>query len=482
MTRRIPYPVLFSFLFLWACTKDVGQVNRGEYPNEVGKIITGSCSVQGCHNSASYLAASGLNLETWESLFAGSSSGSPVIPFSSRFSSLCYFINTYSELGSQNNPTMPLNKSALSYDNVKIIKDWVDMGAPDRSGKIKWAGDPLQKKLYAVNQGCDVVTVFDAATQLPMRSIEVGKGNTTPHQLRVSPDGKYWYVVFINNNVMKKFRCSDDAFIGDIPLTPFAAGTGTLNAQDWNTFTITKDGKRAYCVSWTQSGKVAKVDLEHMKFLGILSGLYNPHGIALNNNEDLLYVAAQTGNYLTEIDTGFSMQTDYVLENASQSQLSSLDPHDLVLSGGKDSLFITCQTSNEVRIFDLSSKKTVKVIKTGFHPQEIVYSSNFKSYYVSYTGDGSAANNGGVSVIPLVSLAPTNILCGAQAHGLAVDESKGLLYLLSRNVASVGPPPHHSSQCNGRNGFVNFINLYSLSITKKKYELSVDPYFIAARP
>lgn len=479
---RILYLGGLLFIFLCACTKDIGHVNHGEYPYDVGKIIAGSCSVQGCHNSASYLAAGALNLETWESLFRGSGSGSPVIPFSSRFSSLCYFINTYPELGSQNKPTMPLNNKALSFDQVKVIKDWVDAGAPDRSGKIKWAGDPLQKKLYAVNQGCDAVTVFDAATQLPMRYIEVGKGNSTPHQVRVSPDGKYWYVVFINNNVMKKFRCSDDAFLGDIPLTPFAAGTGTLNAQDWNTFAITKDGKRAYCVSWTQSGKVAKVDLEHMKFLGILSGLYNPHGIALNDKEDLLYVAAQTGNYITEVDTGFTIQNDFVLENASQTQLSSLDPHDMVLSDEKSSLFITCQTSNEVRVFDLTTKKTTKVIPTGFHPQEIVYSSNFKCYYLTYTGNGSTSNNGGLTIIPQVSLLSQNIPCGAQPHGLAVDESKGILYLLSRNIVSTGPPPHHSSQCNGRNGYVNFIDLFTLTITKKKYELSVDPYFIAIRP
>ena len=93
-----------------------------------------------------------MNLETWESLFLGSESGSAVIPFSSQFSSLCYYINTYPELGSQNQPTMPLNNTKLSKSEVLLIKNWIDAGAPDINGNIKWASYPNQKKLYLVNQ------------------------------------------------------------------------------------------------------------------------------------------------------------------------------------------------------------------------------------------------------------------------------------------------------------------------------------------
>ena len=61
---------------------------------------------------------------------------------------------------------------------------------------------------YVLNQGCDVVTVFDAATQLPMRYITVGNNpsvSESPHMIRISPDGKYWYVVFVANNILQKY-------------------------------------------------------------------------------------------------------------------------------------------------------------------------------------------------------------------------------------------------------------------------------------
>jgi YVTN family beta-propeller protein len=298
----------------------------------------------------------------------------------------------------------------------------------------------------------------------------------------VSPDGKYWYVVFLNHNIMQKFRCADDNWVADIPLTPLAAGTGTANALDWNTFVISSDSRRAYCVSWTASGSVSRLDLENNKLIAMQSGLYFPHGIALNKTENALYVASQTGNFITETDTAFSDFNAIVLENASQNYGSSLDPHDMALSPQGNQLLLSCQKSNEVRVLDLQTRQVVKVIPTGLYPQEIIYSPKFHNYYVSCSGDGTAANTGSVMVISDGDFSARTLKCGAQPHGIAADENNNLLYVLSRNVSPNGLLPHHTSICNGRNGFVNFVDLRNFTITKRKYELSVDPYFIFARP
>lgn len=484
------FPLYFlPIIFFASCRKDVGSVNFGNYPANVGKIMSASCAVSGCHNNKSFEAASGLNLESWQSMFAGSNSGSPVIPYSSKFSALCYYINTYPELGLQNTPTMPLNAKPLSYDQVKTINDWINAGAPDVNGRVMWAENSQRKKLYAVNQGCDVVTVFDSQTQLPMRFIEVGNKPgvpESPHHVRVSPDGKYWYVIFINNNIMQKFSCEDDSYVGSIPLSPAAAGTGVANAFDWNTFVITKDSKKAYVVSWTQSGKVAAVDLENLKLIHYQGGFTTPHAVCLNKDETKLYVGAQTGNYITEIDTGFTNSIDISLENGVlPSSMSSLDIHDMILSPDGNNLFITCQKSNEVRVYNIPTATVNAVIATGYYPQEIVYSKGTNQYFVSCPYDSSSFGGNSMGVITRINAAglnATKVKCGYQPHGIAVDENKKLLYVVSRNVQSSGPPPHHTSQCGGRNGFVNFIDLNTFSVTAKKYEMSVDPYFIYPRP
>ena len=414
----------------FSCTKDVGKkdhLNFGNYPREIGNIVANSCAISGCHNAASYLAAGDYNLETWEKMFSGSSNGSPVIPFNSNFSSLCYFINTYPALGIQNKPTMPLNGVALSYQDVKTIKDWINKGAPDINGAIKWADNPKRKKFYAVNQGCDVVTVFDADTQLPMRFIEVGNkpGADTPHQLRVSEDGNFWYVIFINNNIMQKYRCSDDSYVGDIPLTPLAAGTGPEDLADWNTFIISKDGKRAYCSSLSPSGRVSAVDVEKMKLVAYSGVLSNPHGIALNAEETKVYVGAQENNYITVLDTGFTEAKKIFLDNSSSSN-DLIKPHDLLLSANKTELLITCQKSNDVRILNLSTELITAIIPTGVLPQEIIYSETLKQYYVSCTEDNITfpGFTGVVTRIDALGYATKNIQCGFQPHGIAVDETK----------------------------------------------------------
>lgn len=486
MYNKINHIICFLLPFFISCKRDTLIFKQGDYPNKIAEIIATNCSTSGCHDNKSYKAAGNYNLESWQAMFSGSGSGSPVIPYNSKFSSLCYYINTYPELGLQSSPVMPLNRKPLSSNDVKLIKDWIDAGAPNVNGDVMWGSNSSRKKLYAVNQGCDVVTVFDSETQLPMRYIEVGtkSGNDTPHHLRVSPDGNYWYVIFINNNIMQKFRCSDDSYVGSIPLSPLAAGTGTDNAQDWNTFVISKDSKRAYCVSWTQSGKVAAVDLENMKLIHYLGGQYYPHGITLNAAEDTLYVAAQTGNFMTKVDTGFSFTSPISLDNGALNFNSSLDPHDLLLAPNKTDLIITCQKSNDVRVYNIPGGQVTNIIPIGNYPQEIIYSPTDNCYFVSCTYDSTTFFNsmGLISRINASNYSVTNLKVGYQPHGIAIDETKKTLYVVSRNVQSNGPAPHHTSQCLGRNGFVNFIDLVSFKVLPKRYELSVDPYFIYTRP
>jgi DNA-binding beta-propeller fold protein YncE len=66
---------------------------------------------------------------------------------------------------------------------------------------------------------------------------------------------------------------------------------------------------------------------------------------------------------------------------------------------------------------------------------------------------------------------------GHQPHGIAVDDENGRVYISNRNVTLGGPAPHHSSVCNGRNGYMTAIDLNSLLLIPNfQAEVSVDPY------
>ena len=463
-----------------SCTKDSAPPILGDFPTEVGKIFTYKCATSGCHNDASYKGAADLNLTSFAALFKGSNNGSPVIPYRSDFSSLCYFINTFSDLGPINNPTMPLYKSPLSKEEVQTIKNWINQGAPDINGNVMWSDNPNRKKYYVLNQGCDVVTVFDAATQLPMRYIHVGNNPSvpeSPHMIRVSPDGKYWYVIFVANNILQKYRTSDDGFVGEVNLGSY---------QNWNTLTISNNGKRAYCVSWQANSRLAIIDLENMiQLYNVGAGNFtDAHGISLNNSNDTLYITRQTGNYIYKIDTALNNGFQEIsLDGNLPNQTSSLDPHEITFSPDGSKYFVTCQTSNQVRVMSTVGDILLQTINTGQYPSEFSKSSSRNKLYVSCQNQPSIypTIKGSVTVINMTTFQANNYSVGYQPHGIAIDETNGYVIVASRNILANGPTPHHTGNC-GRNGFVNYFDINTMTLIPKQTEVASDPYSVAVKP
>jgi hypothetical protein len=91
---------------------------------------------------------------------------------------------------------------------------------------------------------------------------------------------------------------------------------------------------------------------------------------------------------------------------------------------------------------------------------------------------------GSVYIINYDDLSIIKILQGQmyQPHGIAVDDKNGVVIVTSRNASPDGPAPHHSSACGGRNGFIDILDLNTLTF-KAGYrtEVSVDPYFVSIR-
>ncbi len=477
--------ILFFCLFIIVlisvtCKKDPQIPTFADFPPGVNEIFSSKCATSGCHNSSSYLGAADLDLSSYASLFRGSNNGSPVIPYRSDFSSLCYFINTYSEFGPSNNPTMPLYANPLSKAEVKTIKDWIDNGAPDINGNVMWSDNPNRKKYYVLNQGCDVVTVFDAETQLPIRYITVGNVPNiaeSPHMLKVSPDGQYWYVIFVANNILQKYRTSDDSFVGEVSLGAY---------QSWNTIVISNDSKKAYCVSWQASSRLAIIDLENMNLLYNLGGgnFTDAHGVALNKTNDTIYITRQTGNYIYKIDTAFNTGFQEIsLNGLTPNQTSSLDPHEIIFSPDGTKYFVSCQASNQVRVMRTAGDSLLQIINTGQYPLEFAKSVSKNKLYVTCQNEPGLNPNskGCINAIDMTTYQSTKYMVGYEPHGIAIDQTNGFVIVASRNTGVTGPVPHHTGVC-GRNGFVNYFNINTMQLLSKKTEVAADPYSVSIRP
>ncbi len=498
MKSRIAYFVvaLVALASVYSgCKKDAPSIDLegSQYPDEIGQIILGNCATSGCHNDASSHVAAGLNLSSWEKCMQGDRNGAVVIPYSHEFSTMFMYCNTYPDLGLTAEPTMPFNDDPLTRAQVITLRNWINAGAPSRTGEIPFSGNASRKKIYVTNQGCDVVTVIDAATGIPMRYISVGSSSSIelPHGLRLSPDGEYWYVCFANGSYLEKYRTSDDAFVGRILL-----GANTSAAfGSWNTFTITSDSRNAYVVHWDPNGagRIVRVDLETMQYTHIIaSSIFNQtHGSAVSADGNTLYVTTTRGNFIYKVDLSNLSQItadQIIIDGVSPTPQpgNSENGHEIAIAPDGTKYFITCEGTNNVRVFDIATDALIATIPVGVRPLEIVLSNTTPYGYVTCSDDTLTfpGKRGSVHCFNWQSnTAVGSVYPGHQPHGITLDEDQQQVIIANRNISNDGPTPHHVGTCAGRNGSVAFIDMFSLAVLDDKdLEVSVDPYACLYRP
>ena len=225
--KRINYCFgICTILLLSSCLKDKYQAEQTSisgYPVDVDAIITKKCATAGCHNTKSKSTAANLDLSTYTHMLEGNNIGATIIAYATGQSPLLFFVNTDSLLGPKLLPNMPNNQVPLSRDEFFTLKNWVASGAPDKNGTIPFTGDPDRQKFYVVNQGCDILSVFDANTRLIMRDRELGvipgaSPPESPHNIKITPDGKYAVIPFLGANFVQMFSTETDELVATIPI------------------------------------------------------------------------------------------------------------------------------------------------------------------------------------------------------------------------------------------------------------------------
>lgn len=445
------------------------------YPVDVKSIVIAKCAVTGCHNTQSKDAAGGLNLSTWDKLLEGSRGGAVVIPYRPDFSTFCYYTNTDTTKGLVLQPTMPYNAAPLSEAEYITLKTWIETGAPDKNGFVKFSDYQTKSKLYITNRGCDVVTILDPVTGLAMRYIDIGIGPEieAPCMVKVSPDKLYWYVIFNQGTTIQKFRTSDNTKAGEINI-----GQGF-----WSSLVITGDSKKAFIADADVNGRILYADLENMQVVtNYQTGLRYPFGLCLNNANNRLYAAPQEGNFIYKIDISNPLMpliTEISLETSITPNYSpSINPYEIVLSVDESYYFVTCNKSAELRVMRTSNDSLLNTYSTGSNPTGMIASSKY--LFISCLGVPGTNKK---SVINIFDLSSGNFLpeinAGHDSKGIVFDATTNKLFVTNRNVSNGGPAAHHAPACAGKNGYLTAIDLNTLQLVPDfKVELSVDPYHI----
>lgn len=485
--RSFPIKKIYALallLFLYnSCTYEKADLDYNGYPKEIGKILITNCATTGCHNSKSASACAGLDLTSWNNLFKGTRNNSSVIPYRPDQSFLLHSINTFPDLGPELYPTMPLNKPPLDRNEVNIIKNWIQKGAPDINGEIKWSENFNRRMVFVANQGCDYITVFDADSKLIMRSIDVGltNGIEAPHDMLISPDGQFLYLSFFASSIFQKYRTSDGVKVGEMD----------LGIMSWHAIALSGNGKYAICSHFDADGKVALIDLTTMSLIYNYQGsglfLY-PHGCAFDYSGKTAYVTCMEGNFIYKIDltdpSDPLIQQIALQSGETPSAAGFYKPYEIDFTPDYSKYYVTCQGTNEVRVFKTSDDSLLKVIPTSGIPQLVSFSKSKPYAFISCIEDvAGTTTSSSINIInTLDDFLISTVDPGYQPRGLVVDDVNGYVWIANRNVLGLGVAPHHTTLCTGKSGYITIIDMKTLQLIPNwRTEVSVDPYCVAIK-
>lgn len=479
----------FAFLYLFnSCKhKPFPAPTYGNFPDEVGIIFTTKCAVTGCHDAAGSINADNLRLDSWEALFKGSSHGSVVIPYNTDYSSLLSYINTDSTRGQTAIPTMPYLRPALTSEEYYTIKNWIAAGSPNKNGNIPFGSNPdTRQKIYMVLQGCDLMAVIDGESKLIMRMFPIGgdvNQTEAPHNVHVSPDGKYAYVAFSNGPLVQQIDTRIDTVVRTISLGDGRGGVVCVNPDSPKVMV----GDLTFSELW-------KADFDNLQATRIGQGAFpSAHGIVSVPTWDTFFITAQYGNVVFRYTPGKlpPIANIRVDTNAPVSYTGQLygDPHDIIMSPDNSKFFVTCQHTGEVRVLDAHTQQVLAVWSFGAnsYPQEMAISTSKQQIFVTCMEDATNPNPGAlgsVRVYDYSTLQPVTTIYGSfyEPHGVCVDERDKVLYIISANIGANGPPPHHVTKCGNKIGWYSIYDLNTLQpINNYRYEATVAPYYADAR-
>lgn len=479
MTGKRVYIWVFGLLmFTAACKHEPGAVPpakvNSNFPGEVAVIFERKCAVSGCHNQASHKAAGGLLLDSWEHLFEGGNNGAVVIPYASLFSSMLYFVNVNEDSGLVEEPTMPVNGEPLSAEEYSILRQWIDNGAPDANGNVPFADRAASRqKIYAIQTGCDVLTVIDAETNVVMRYLYMGNeaAQETMTGMVISPDGNYLYICYYLNNILQKIDTRTDEIVAETE----------LDVYFWQNITISDDGSKLILSSSDDNSIRVHNAADLQEIQSYRFNMVYPRAVAASKAADTIYAAARQGNTIYKIANN-NMSEISIDGNPASTGISTTAPNPWAMKMSPDysKLFITCAQTNEVRVLNSRTDSVMKVIPVGEMPQQIAISDKQPFLFVTCMEDPSTERKerGSVYVINYETLEIVRKIQAGffEPYGVTVDDEKGIVYVMSKNASVDGPAPHHGSLCNGRNGFYQILDLNTLELkNNKRYEILSQP-------
>lgn len=437
-----------------------------------------TCNTPQCHASTN--SASGLDLNNWEKTLNGSDNGTMVIPYNGFWSHLISVINSDTNFAPVTEVQIFPEYHKISSQNVSKIMDWINAGAKSKEGKVAFSDLSDNVKGFITNQAADLVAVLNADTRQVTRLIPVGGQPNildAPHYITISPDKRFFYVSLIQEGYVEKYNLTTYELVGRMQ-----AGQSPAHIE------ITPDGLTGFVTNFESTGTVTtttKFNTETMTITGIFSEqrMKGPHGMALSEDGNTLFVASEIGEYIFKINVNNFYASDSTYEKSpidpsvppTGNGTSQFRPYQIEISPDGNFLFISCRGSSQVRVYNSSDLQQVNAINLGANsfPLLMKFTNNGQHLFVCNR------NNNTVSVINTSnqSLETTVSGVGIQPHGVDFT-SDGQFAIIACETQS-GFDGHHPQVGSKKIGVSRLIKVSNYELLQDRVEMGSFPAGIA---
>lgn len=493
------YKKYFTFLFLIlissssviyfsSCKQDfvatTDPVTGTPFPDSMKTLFSttynasaNTCTNPSCHNTQS--KAGGLDLQDWSAAMNGSNNGAVIIPYNAFWSHLTSVINSDTNISPVSQVLPELHN--MPADKVAQIMNWINNGAKSADGQV--ANQVFTKKGFITNQAADLVSVINTETNIVTRMIPVGGRPSldSPHYITVDPQQKYFYVSLIQEGYVEKYDVVTYQQVGRI-----AAGVNPAH------IVVSPDNNFIYVTNFEASGttkrtlKISTAGSMSIVDTATAPQMSAPHGMAITNSGQFIYVTSQIGEYIFRINTA-TMDLDTSVAVASDVPPSGngtgkYRPYQCVLSPDNTKLYVTCvgvagNTSPDyVRVYNTSDLSQIAIIQVGDNPLILKYSRDGQNIFVCNRNDGT------VTVIdPNTNTVRKTITgVGVQPHGVDFSSDGKFAYIACETQS--GQDGHHPTVGSFKVGVSRIINMADLTLSTRKLEMGSFPAGVVCIP
>lgn len=459
----------------------VSPTETVSFSRDILPIFENNCNFPGCHNTTDKQA--GIDMTTWNALMInGSTFGSEVIPYNSKWSHMMQHINRVdTNISPFSEPLMPKelmpysNGLPLPADKIRLIARWIDEGAKNDAGEVAYQN--IERKAFITNQASDYVAVVDLDNNHLTRLISVGGTNNAtnapdaPHVIIVDNQGMNFYVSLITEGYMEKYDAHTYQQTGRVYI-------GLSPAH----IVLSNDGTKGWISDFTTAGSIKAFDPATMTITGNITDfrMNRPHGMRLSHDGTLLFAATQISELLYVITTSNNqietVEPVDVSVPPNGNGTNNFNPYQVAITPDDKYVLVSCRKSNDVRVFDVQTRHFIQTIPVGLGPLALEVSPDGRWCYVPNWGSNS------VSVIDMTTRTVVKTIpnVGAQPHKL--DFTADGHYCYVTNESTNGVFIHHPPNSGKNPGTTAVIDVWGGHVKIKDIEMASFPAGISITP